>query len=65
MLLYDSKFVEFLVKFKTHWLGPYQVQQVTEGGVFQLNKLNGGLLPTLINGSRLNIYSDSHSNSQS
>ena len=64
VLLYDSKFVKFLGKFKTHWLGPYQIQQVIEGGVVQLNKLNGELLPTLINGSRLNLYSDSHSTSQ-
>ena len=32
VLLYDSKFVKFPGKFKTHWLGPYQIQQVTEGG---------------------------------
>ena len=63
MLLYDSKFVKFPVKFKMHWLGPYQVQQVTNGGVIQLSKLNGELLPTLINGSRLKLYSDSHSTS--
>ena len=48
MLLYDSKFVKFPGKFKTHWLGPYQIQQVTEGGVVQLSKLNGELVPTLI-----------------
>ena len=60
MLLCDSKFVKFPGKFKTHWLGPYQIQYVTEGGVIHLNKLNGELLPTLINGSRLKLYSDSH-----
>ena len=64
VLLYDSKFVKFPGKFKTHWLGPYQIQQVTEGGVVQLSKLNGELLPTFINGSRLKIYSASHSTSQ-
>ena len=61
MLLYDSKFVKFPGKFKMHWLGPYQVQQVTNGGAVQLNKLNGEILPMLINGSRLNLYSDIHS----
>ena len=61
MLLYDSKFVKFPGKFKTHWLGPYQIQYVTKGGAIQLSKLNGELLPTLINGSRLTLYSDSHS----
>ena len=64
VLLYDSKFVKFPGKFKTHWLGPYQIQQVTEGGVVQLSKLNGELVPTLINGSRLKPYSDSHSTSK-
>ena len=60
VLLYDSKFIKFPGKFKTHWLGPYQIQQVTEGGVVQLSQLNGELLPTWINGSRLKLYSDSH-----
>ena len=66
MLLYDSKFVKFPGKLKTRWLGPYQIQYVTEGGAIQLSKLNGELLPMLINGSssRLKLYSDSHSTSQ-
>ena len=64
MLLYDSKFVKFPGKFKTHWLGSYQIQQVTDGGAVQLSKLNGELVPTLINGSRLKLYSDSHSTSK-
>ena len=57
VLLYDSKFLKFPGKFKTHWLGPYQIQQVTEGGAVQLSQLNGELLPTWINGSRLKLYS--------
>ena len=60
VLLYDSKFIKFPGKFKTHWLGPYQIQQVTEGGVVQLSQLNGELFPTWINGSGLKPYSDSH-----
>ena len=63
VLLYDSKFVKFPGKFKTHWLGSYQIQYVTKGGVLQLSKLKGELLPTLINGSRLKLYTDSHSTS--
>ena len=58
VLLYDSKFLKFPGKFKTHWLGPYQIQQVTKGGAVQLSQLNGELLPTWINGSRLKLYSD-------
>ena len=64
VLLYDSKFIKFPGKFKTHWLGPYQIQQVTEGGVVQLSQLYGDLLPTWINGSRLKLYSDSLPTSQ-
>ena len=64
VLLYDSKFLKFPGNFKTHWLGPYQIHQVTDGGAVQLNKLNGELLPTWINGSRLKLYSDSHPASQ-
>ena len=64
VFLYDSKFVKFLGKFKMHWLGPYQIQQVTDGGAVQLSKLNGELLPTFINGSRLKLYNASHSISQ-
>ena len=64
VLLYDSKFIKFPGKFKTHWLGPYQIQQVTEGGAIQLSKLDGELLPTWINGSRLKLYSDSQPASQ-
>ena len=64
MLLYDSNFFKFPKKFKTHWLGPYQIQQITKGGAVQLSKLNGELVPTLINGSRLKPYSDSHSTSK-
>ena len=60
VLLYDNKFLKFPGKFKAHWLGPYQIQQVTEGGVVQLSQLNGELLPTWINGSRLKPYSDNH-----
>ena len=63
-LLDDSKFIKFPGKFRTHWLGPYKIQQVIEGGAVQLSKLNGELLPMLINGSRIKLYSDSHSTSQ-
>ena len=58
MLLYDSKFMKFLGKFKTHWKGPYIIQKVTDGGAVQLAKLNGELIPSMINGSRLKTYRD-------
>jgi len=32
VLLYDSKFDKFTGKFRMHWLGPYIVKEVTDGG---------------------------------
>ena len=58
VLLYDSKFMKFPGKFKTHWKGPYIVQEVTDGGAVQLAKLNGEILPSMVNGSRLKKYRD-------
>jgi hypothetical protein len=62
ILLYDSKFVWFPRKFCMHWLGPYQVRHVTEGGVASLVWLDGTMLPTMVNESRLKLYRDSHPN---
>ena len=58
VLLYDSKLVKFPGKFFMHWLGPYQVKHVTNGGVVQLVKLNREVFPILVNGSRLKLYRD-------
>jgi hypothetical protein len=41
VLLYDNKFMKHLVNFRTHWLGPFEVVYVTEGGAMQLKTLNG------------------------
>ena len=62
VLMYDSKFVWFPGKFCMHWLGPYQVKHVTEGGATSLAKLDGTMLPTLVNGSKLKLYRDNHPN---
>jgi hypothetical protein len=35
ILLYDSKFLQHLVNFRMHWLGPYMNQYVTDIGVVQ------------------------------
>jgi hypothetical protein len=32
VLVYDSKFIKHPRKFRMHWLGPYEVTYVTEGG---------------------------------
>lgn len=41
VLLYDSKFTKFLGKFQMHWLGPYIVKEIIDGGTVQLVTLNG------------------------
>lgn len=56
VLIYDSKFTKFLRKFYMHWLGPYVVKEITDGGTVQLTKLNGELFPGKINGSQLKMY---------
>ena len=58
MLLYDNKFTKFLGKFRMHWLCPYQVKYVTDGGAVKLVKLNNEEIPTLVNGRRLKLYKD-------
>ena len=58
VLMYDNMFVWFPRKFCMHWLGPYQVRHVIEGGATILVKLDGTMLPTMVNGSRLKLYKD-------
>jgi hypothetical protein len=42
-----------------HWLGPYKVHIVIDGGVVHLKDLGGTKLRGMINGSRLKLYNDS------
>ena len=56
--MYDNKFAQFLGKLCMHWLGPYQVKHVIEGGVAILAKLDGTMVPTMVNGSRMKLYRD-------
>ena len=58
VLLYDNKFAKFSGKFCMHWLGPYQVKHITNGGAVRLAKLNNEEILTLVNGSRLKLYID-------
>ena len=58
VLIYDSKYAQFPGKFRMHWLGPYQVKHVIEGGAVSLAKLDGTIMPTMVNGSRLKLYRD-------
>jgi hypothetical protein len=56
VLVYKSKFMKHPGKFRTHWLGPYEVAYVIEGGAMQLKTLNGEWKEGLVNGSRLKLY---------
>jgi len=53
VLLYDNNFDKFLGKLRMHWLGPYVIKEITDGGAVQLVKLNGDPFPGKVNGSRL------------
>ena len=44
VLLYDNRYLQHPGKFKMHWLGPYQVDAITNGGVVQLKYLIGRVL---------------------
>ena len=41
VLMYDNKLFKHSVNLKTHWLGPYVVKEITEGGAVKLEKLDG------------------------
>jgi hypothetical protein len=56
VLVYGSKFIKHPGKFRMHWLWPYEIAYVTEGGVAQLKTLNGEWKEGLVNGSQLKLY---------
>ena len=60
VLRYDSKFTKHPGKLQMHWLGPYVIHFITSGGVVKLQQLDGVMLSKLVNGTRINIYWDSH-----
>jgi hypothetical protein len=39
VLLYYNKYLQHLGKFRMHWLGPYVLKFVTDGGVVKLQDL--------------------------
>jgi hypothetical protein len=59
VLLNDSKYLQHLVKLRMHWLGPYQIKFVIDGGVVQLKYLSCKEVQGLVNGIRLKLYRDS------
>ena len=58
VLIYDSNFIRHPGKFRMHWLGPYEIAYVTEGGATQLKTLNGEWKEGLVNGIGLKLYYD-------
>ena len=60
VLMYENNFFKHLGKMKTHWLGPYVVKEITEGGAMKLEKLDVTKVKGLINGSRLKPYFDNY-----
>ena len=56
--MYDSKLFKHSRKLKTHWLGPYVVKEITDGGAVKLEKFDGIEVRGLINGSQLKPYFD-------
>jgi hypothetical protein len=59
VFLYDSKSFQHQGKLRMHWLGPYEVKSVIDGGDVNLRDLTGAYLQGMINGSRLKLYKDS------
>lgn len=41
-----------------HWLGPYVIKEIIDGGAIKLTKLNGDPFLGRVNGSRLNPYTE-------
>ena len=55
-LLFDSKFKDFKGKFLTHWLGPYEIDEVFSNGEVRIKTIDEFQTPLIVNGHRLKIY---------
>jgi hypothetical protein len=56
VLVYDSRFQDFLGKLQTRWLGPYEINEVHDNSTVMLSTINGSRSPFRINGHRLRLY---------
>jgi hypothetical protein len=56
ILLYHSKNFQHPGKFRMHWIGPFEVKTISDGGCVQLKDLRGTTLKGMINGSRPKMY---------
>jgi hypothetical protein len=55
-LLFDSKFKDFKGKFQTHWLGPYEIDEVFNNGAVRVKTIDELQTPFIVNGHRLKVY---------
>ena len=55
-LLFDSKFKDFKANFTTHWLGPYEIEEIFENGAVKRKTINEATISFLFNGHRLKVY---------
>ena len=55
-LQFDSKFKYFKGKFTTHWLGPYEIQEVFDNCFIRIKTIDEEEASFLVNGHRLNVY---------
>ena len=60
VLMYNCKFFKRPGKLKTHWLVPYVVKEINDGGEVKLEKLDGTEIRGIINGSQLKPYFDKY-----
>eukprot|EP00253_Pinus_taeda_P015897 PITA_15897 len=55
-LLFDSKFKDFKAKFTTHWLGPYEIEEVFDNGAVNIKTIDQDSTSFVVNGHRLKVY---------
>ena len=48
--MYDNNFFKHPGNLRTHWLGPYIVTNITDGGAVKLLKLDGTEVQGMVNG---------------
>ena len=54
--MFDSKFKDFQGKIQTHWLGPYEIEEILNNRAVRIGTIDGSKIPLLVNGHWLKIY---------
>ena len=55
-LLFDSKFKYFKANFTTHWLGPYEIEEIFDNRIVKIKKIDEATISFLVNGNMLKTY---------